>query len=130
MEAFREKEVWDESHLYLCRYRRVQTRLDMALRPSGTTESFPNEESGVKVLVERLCEIQAVLIVLEATGGVERALVRALVAAELPVTVANPRQVRDFAKATGQLAKTDVLDAHVVARFAEAVRPGPASFAR
>jgi transposase len=64
------------------------------------------------------------LIVLEATGGIERPVVRALVAAELPVTVANPRQVRDFAKATGQLAKTDALDAQILARFAEAVRPG------
>jgi transposase len=63
------------------------------------------------------------LIVLEASGGIERSLVRALVAAGLPVTVANPRQVRDFAKATGKLAKTDVLDAQILARFAEAVRP-------
>jgi transposase len=63
------------------------------------------------------------LIVLEATGGLERPLVRALVAAALPVIVANPRHVRDCAKATGQLAKTDRLDALVLARFAEAVRP-------
>jgi transposase len=63
------------------------------------------------------------LIVLEATGGVERQLTRALVNAELPVVVINPRQVRDFAKATGQLAKTDSIDALVLARFAEAVRP-------
>lgn len=62
-------------------------------------------------------------IVVEATGGLERALVRALAAAQLPVIVVNPRQVRDFAKATGRLAKTDALDAQVLAHFAEAVRP-------
>jgi len=100
-----------------------KARLDMTVRPSGATESFPNEESGIKTLVERLRVVKPALVVLEATGGIERSLVRALVAAELPVTVANPRQVRDFAKATGQLAKTDVLDAHILARFAEAVRP-------
>jgi len=100
-----------------------KTQLDIALRPSGATGSFPNNEPGIKLLVQRLCAVKPVLIVLEATGGIERTLVRALVAAELPVAVANPRQVRDFAKATGQLAKTDVLDAQILARFAEAVRP-------
>lgn len=99
------------------------TQLDLALRPSGTTQSFPNNEPGIKALVEHLCVVKPELIVLEASGGIERSVVRALVAADLPVTVANPRQVRDFAKATGQLAKTDRLDAQVLARFAEAVRP-------
>jgi transposase len=74
-------------------------------------------------LVNRFGEIHPALIVLEATGGVERDLTRALVSAELAVVVVNPRQVRDFAKATGQLAKTDTIDAMVLARFAEAVRP-------
>lgn len=100
-----------------------KTHLDVALRPSGATKSVPNDSSGIMTLMEWLGTVNPVLIVLEATGGIERSVVRALVAAELPVTVANPRQVRDFAKATGQLAKTDVLDAHVLARFAEAVRP-------
>lgn len=100
-----------------------KTQLDIALRPSGAPRSFPNDDTGIKALVEQLCVVKPGLIVLEATGGIERAVVRALVAAELPVTVANPRQVRDFAKATGQLAKTDVLDAQILARFAEAVRP-------
>lgn len=100
-----------------------KAQLDLALRPSGPTESVPNDAAGIKRLVERLGAVHPALIVLEATGGLERAVVRALVAAELPVTVANPRQVRDFAKATGQLAKTDVLDAQTLARFAEAVRP-------
>jgi transposase len=68
--------------------------------------------------------ITPALIVLEATGGIDRSAVRALVAAERPVTVATPREVRDFANATGQWAKTDVLDAQILARFAEAGRPG------
>ena len=100
-----------------------KARLDVAVRPSGQSESVTNDEAGIKTLVKRLGEIQPALIVLEATGGVERQLTRALVNAELPVVVINPRQVRDFAKATGQLAKTDSIDALVLARFAEAVRP-------
>src|SRR5262245_24788457 len=84
-----------------------KTQLDVALRPSGATKSVPNDDPGIKTLVEWLRVVTPALIVLEATGGIERSVVRALVAAELPVTVANPRQVRDFAKATGQLAKTD-----------------------
>jgi transposase len=101
-----------------------KTQLDVALRPSGVTKSVLNDAPGIKTLVEWLGVVTPALIVLEATGGIERAVVRALVAAELPVTVANPRQVRDFAKAPGQLAKTDTLDAQILARFAEAVRPG------
>lgn len=100
-----------------------KARLDVASHPAGATQSVANDEMGIKTLVDRLRAVKPVLIVLEATGGIERSVVRALVAAELPVTVANPRQVRDFAKATGQLAKTDVLDAQILARFAEAVRP-------
>jgi transposase len=100
-----------------------KAQFDIALCPSGTVESFPNDEVAIGNLVKNLRTIKPVLIVLEASGGIERSLVRALVAAGLPVTVANPRQVRDFAKATGKLAKTDVLDAQILARFAEAVRP-------
>lgn len=100
-----------------------KARLDVASHPAGATQSVANDETGIKTLVEQLRAIKPASIVLEATGGIERSVVRALVAAELPVTVANPRQVRDFAKATGQLAKTDVLDAQILARFAEAVRP-------
>lgn len=100
-----------------------KARLDMTVRPSGSRESVSNDEAGITVLVKRLCEVQPTLIVLEATGGVERQGVRALASAELPVIVVNPRQVRDFAKATGQLAKTDRIDADVLARFGEAVRP-------
>jgi transposase len=100
-----------------------KARLDVAVRPSGESESVSNDEDGIKALVKRLGEIQPTLIVLEATGGVERLVARALSSAELPVVVVNPRQVRDFAKATGQLAKTDSIDAGVLARFGEAVRP-------
>jgi transposase len=84
-----------------------------------------NDETGIAALVARLQAVQPTLIVLEATGGYHRAVVAALAAAALPLVVINPRQVRDFAKATGQLAKTDVLDARAVAHFAEAVRPTP-----
>ena len=100
-----------------------KARLDVALRPSGESESVTNDEAGIKTLLKRWGEIEPALIVLEATGGVERSVIRALASAELPVVVVNPRQVRDFAKATGQLAKTDRIDALVLARFAEAVRP-------
>ena len=85
--------------------------------------SVANDERGLRTLVERLKRDAPTLIVLEATGGYELAAVGALVAAGLPVVVANPRQVRDFAKATGQLAKTDRLDAAVLALFADRVRP-------
>lgn len=100
-----------------------KTRLDIAIRPTGQSESVANEKAGIKALVKRLGTLQPAWIVLEATGGLERPLMHALVGAELPVAVVNPRQVRDFAKATGQLAKTDSIDAEVLARFAEAVRP-------
>src|SRR5215471_4859478 len=100
-----------------------KARLDVAIRPSGQTESVSNDTAGIEALVKRLSESRPALIVLEATGGVERSVTRALASAELPVVVVNPRQVRDFAKATGQLAKTDRIDAQVLARFAQAVRP-------
>ena len=100
-----------------------KARLDVALRPSGTTESVPNEETGIMTLVKQLCTVKPTLIVLEATGGLQRSVVHALADAELPVIVVNPRQVRDFARATGQLAKTDRIDADILARFGEAVRP-------
>ena len=100
-----------------------KARLDVAIGPSGQNESVTNDKAGIEALIKRLGEIQPALIVLEATGGVERQLTRALASAELPVVVVNPRQVRDFAKATGQLAKTDSIDAVVLARFGDAVRP-------
>lgn len=103
----------------------AKATLDVAVRPSGERWSAPNDEAGISALVARLRPLAPALIVLEATGGFETATVAAVAAAGLAVVVANPRQVRDFARATGQLAKTDVLDAQVLALFAERVRPEP-----
>jgi transposase len=74
--------------------------------------------SGIDALLSRLLEERSVLVILEATGGFERTVVGALAAAGLPVVVVNPRQVRDFARATGRLAKTDRIDAAILASFA------------
>src|SRR3954471_8695147 len=98
-------------------------RLDVHLRPSGEHFTVSHDEAGVAALVERLAALAPTLVVLEATGGMEVRLAAALAAAGLPVAVVNPRRVRAFARATGRLAKTDRLDAEVIARFAEAVRP-------
>jgi transposase len=89
----------------------------------GEVSSFANDETGISALVERLLAVSPKLVVLEATGGLERLLVAALLAAGLPVVVVNPRQVRDFAKASGRLAKTDRMDAQVLAHFAQAIEP-------
>ncbi|MBC7839204.1 MAG: IS110 family transposase [Nitrospiraceae bacterium] len=100
-----------------------KVRLDVAVRPSGEQNSMTYDATGITTLIAQLTQGQPIRIVVEATGGLERPLLRALVAAALPVIVVNPRQVRDFAKATGQLAKTDTLDAQVLARFAEVIQP-------
>ncbi|MBA3789689.1 MAG: IS110 family transposase [Rubrobacter sp.] len=100
-------------------------RLDAVLRPSGEYLGADNDERGIGSLVARLSEARPALIVLEATGGLEQPVVVALALVGLPVAVVNPRQVRDFAKAVGRLAKTDKIDAAVLAHFAEAVRPEP-----
>ena len=98
-------------------------RLDVYLRPEATKLSFSNDSSGIVALSEHLVTLPLALIVLEATGGYEIQLTTSLVAAGLPVVVANPRQVRDFARAAGQLAKTDALDARILALFAERMQP-------
>jgi transposase len=103
----------------------AQAHLDVAVRPSGQAWRTSTAEADLAQLATQLTDLAPTLVVLEATGGLERPAVAALAAAGLPVTVVNPRQVRDFAKATGQLAKTDRLDAAVLAHFAEAVRPEP-----
>ncbi len=103
----------------------AKVTLDVALRPSGEQWSVPNDEAGVAALVDRLRPLHPALVVCEATGGFERAAIAMLAAAGLPVVVANPRQIRDFARATGQLAKTDAIDAAILALFAERVRPTP-----
>ena len=96
--------------------------LDIAIEP-GQASQTSNDETGIAGLVERLLALQPTTVILEATGGFELPLTGALLAACLPVVVVNPRQVRDFARATGQLAKTDAIDARVLARFGGAVRP-------
>lgn len=101
----------------------AKAQLDIAVRPTAQGWSVPNEEEGIGQLVSRLQELSPTLVVLEATGGWELSVVAALAAAGLPVAVVNPRQVRDFAKATGKLAKTARIDAQVLAHFAEAVHP-------
>jgi hypothetical protein len=103
----------------------AKAQLDIAIRPSGARWAVPNDASGVPTLVDRLQALQPTLIVLEATGGLERLVPSALATAGLPVVVVNPRQVRDFARATGQLAKTDALDARALAHFADVIRPTP-----
>lgn len=97
----------------------------MHLRPSGEALAVARDASGLAALVERLVGLRPELVVLEATGGFEVTVAAALAAAGLPLAVVNPRQIRDFARATGRLAKTDRLDALAIARFAEAVRPQP-----
>jgi transposase len=99
--------------------------LDVALRPSADTHRFPHTEAGLTALIALLQPRQPTLVVLEATGGYEVDVAAALALAAIQVAIVNPRQVRDFARATGQLAKTDGLDAGVLAHFAEAVHPEP-----
>ncbi|MEK6802635.1 MAG: IS110 family transposase [Nitrospirota bacterium] len=101
-----------------------QRRLDIAVRPSASY-SITHDESAIATVVEQLHTLSPTLIVLAATGGMEIPLTSALATAGLPVVVVNPRQVRDFAKASGRLAKTDALDAQVLAQFAEVMRPHP-----
>lgn len=101
----------------------AKDQLEAAVRPSGTTWTCANTDAEFPRLVARLQEAVPTLIVLEATGGYEVPLVSALAAAGLPVVVVNPRQVRDFAKALGILAKTDTIDADVLALFGERVQP-------
>ncbi len=102
-----------------------KAHLDIGVLPSGVRWEADNDETGIAALEQRLAELKPSLIVLEATGGYETAVVAALAGAGLPVAVVNPRQVRDFAKSLGKLAKTDKMDALVLARFAEAVHPEP-----
>lgn len=97
--------------------------LDVHVLPAKRAWSTPNQDDAVCALCKELASLNATLIVLEATGGFERRLLAALLAANLPAVVVNPRRVRDFAKANGCLAKTDALDAAIIALFAERIRP-------
>ena len=103
----------------------AKAQWDIALRPAGERWAVPNDASGIAPLVDRRQALQPTLIVLEATGGLERAATAALAAAGLPVVGVNPRPARDFARATGPLAKTDALDARTLAHCADVIRPTP-----
>ncbi len=103
----------------------AKAQLDMALRPAGERWAVPNDARGIAPLVDQLQALHPTLIVLEATGGLERAATAALAAAGLPVVVVNPRQARDVARATGPWAKTEALDARALAHCADVIRPTP-----
>jgi transposase len=103
----------------------AKREVEISVRPTGESWACANTAEAMGALVGRLQQLGPTLIVLEATGGLEGLVVAALTAAGLPVAVVNPRQVRDFGRSTGRLAKTDRLDARVLAHFAEAVRPEP-----
>jgi len=100
-------------------------QLDVVVSPDGTAFTLPYDAAGLGQLVDRLRALGPCLIVVEATGGYERRVVAALIDAGLAVALVNPRQVRDYARGVGQLAKTDRLDAAILARFAREVQPRP-----
>jgi transposase len=100
-------------------------RLEVCLMPEGEAFALANDQEGIDSLIERLEEAPPELVVLEASGRYERPAAAAIAAAGIPVAVVNPRQARDYAKATGRLAKTDRIDAEILARFAGAVGPKP-----
>jgi transposase len=102
-----------------------KAQLDVSARPSGKAWRVSHDEAGIAQLVQELSKLKPTLVVLEPTGGFEVHVAAAMVVAGIPVAVVNARQVRDFAKAIGRLAKTDTIDAAVLAHFAEAVRPEP-----
>jgi len=101
----------------------AKEELVVAVRPSGESLTVSNNGKGFAKLVKRMKQLKPERIVLEASGAYEMGVVEALAQAGLPVVVVNPRQVRQFAQAVGRLAKTDRIDAEVIAQFAEAVRP-------
>jgi transposase len=101
----------------------AKDRLDVHLRPSAESFTVTRDGEGLAQLVDRLQSLAPRLVVMEATGGYETIVASAVAAAHLPLAVVNPRQIRDFARATGKLAKTDAIDAAAIAHFAEAVRP-------
>jgi transposase len=100
-----------------------KARLDVALRPGGDTFSIANNQRGIATLIKRLKKLQVSLVVLEASGGYEVAATDELVAAELPLAVLNPRQVRDFCPGHWSAGKNDKIDAKVLALFADVIRP-------
>ena len=109
----------------LCNYLEVCVRRGRQAREGEHTFGATNDPAGMETLLARLLEERPVLVILEATGGFESPVAAALAVAGLPIAVVNPRQARDVARATGRLAKTDRIDAQILARFAQAVRPAP-----
>lgn len=103
----------------------AKDHLDVHILPSGASSRFDTDSRGLDALVEAVKEISPKSIVLEATGGYERVVAASLAAESLSPAVVNPRQIRDFARATGRLAKTDKIDAQILARFAQTIRPAP-----
>ena len=101
----------------------AKAKVDVAVRPTGERWEVPRDAAGIPQLLSEMKTLGPSLVLLEATGGLELPLVAARAAEALPVVVVNPRQVRDFARATGKLAKTDARDAAVLAHFAEAIQP-------
>ena len=100
-----------------------RAHLDTATRPGSKPWRDPNDPAGIAAVVARLAPLAPALVVVEATGGLELPLVAALQVAKIPVAAINPRQARDFARASGRLAKTDRIDAEALAHFAQAIRP-------
>lgn len=103
----------------------AKDRLDVHLRPSGQHFAVRRDGAGIEQLLDRLRQQFPALVVMEATGGFELTVAAAIAGAGMPLAIVNPRQIRDFARATGRLAKTDRLDAEVLALFAERIRPEP-----
>jgi transposase len=102
-----------------------KARLDVCVIPEGSAFAVTNDQAGIAELLERLVRLRLGLVVLEASGNYERPAAAAIAARGIAVAVVNPRQARDFAKATGRLAKADKIDACVLARFVGAVGPRP-----
>jgi len=102
-----------------------KAHLDVAFGLTEEPQRFTNDEKGIGQLEKLLTEVKATLVVMEATGGLEIPVAAALTRLAIPMAVVNPRQVRDFARAIGVLAKTDAIDARILARFGEAVKPQP-----
>lgn len=97
--------------------------LELNILPDSNCQQYSNDDRGITQLIKFLRKIDPALIVFESTGGLEMLAVSNLVQHQLPVVIINPRQIRDFAKATGRLAKTDAIDAATIARFARDLRP-------
>src|SRR5207247_9644846 len=101
----------------------AKATLDVAVRPSGARWVSANDEAGIQALLGQVRALGPTLVVLEATGGYEQAVAATLATAGVPVVIANPRQIRAFAGATGQLAQPDAIDAQILSQFAERGRP-------